>query len=220
MELSSKLYDSYLHDLLVSHPDDEPLMRAAIEAFDSIQLGKCITPELLQPIIEAASDSRILLYDITIGFLQQLTEKYEEACDAVVKMAKNRRYQCRFNAIISIGKQSPLEFKLRILRQGLGDKSSKVRGKAADWIGRLRLKELVPELEEAFAVETKTSTKDTIEFNLKLLRDGYILKPASDGRVSVTTFIPNGIMGSYVAQTELETRGIQAIISDMLKDRL
>jgi hypothetical protein len=52
-----------------------------------------------------------------------------------------------------IGKASPKSFKLKLPRQGLRDKSAKVRLKAADWAGRQRLREVVPDLEFAFAAE-------------------------------------------------------------------
>lgn len=214
MKNAREIYDSYLGKLREQHPQDESLMRAAIDAFDSIQAGEQITPRLLQPIVDAASDSRRLIYDIPVGFLQELTGKHEEARMAVSKLAVDKRSHTRFNSIMCIGRTAPKSFKLQLLRQGLRDKSSKVRWKSADWAGRQRLRELVPELEEAFASEKHEKARSTIVFDLKLLRDGYILEQETDGRFRVTAFTPNGVGSRWFEQMELERRGIEAIVAE------
>ena len=213
-------YDSYLRELGETHPQDAPVMRAAIDAFDAIQAGDRVTQRLLEPIVKAASDSRKTLFDIPVGFLDQLTGAHDEARQAVSEMAENKRSFTRFNAITCIGKSAPKSFKLDLLRQGLRDKSSRVRAKAADWAGRHRLKELVPELEQALAAEKNDKARATIEFELRLLRDGYILKTGKDGTVWVTAHSPNGISGRCVEQSEIDQRGIDAIVAELATDPL
>lgn len=218
MTKARELYDSYLRELRDNHPQDEPVMRAAIEAFDAIQAGEKVTQRLLQPIIQAASDSRKMLFEIPVDFLDQLTGKHAEAREAVSKMAEDKRSYTRFNAIMCIGKAAPKSFKLQLLRQGLLDKSSKVRLKSADWVGRQRLRELVPELEQALAVETNEKARSTIEFEVKLLRDGYILEAEKDGTVRVTAFTPNGFGSRWFERPEFERRGIEAILAEFAVD--
>jgi hypothetical protein len=174
------LYATYLRELGENYPDDAPLIRAALEAYDAIQSGEPITQDLLHPIVVAASDSRKLIFDIAVSFLDEFTGKYEEARVAVAKMAQVSQSYTRFNAIMCIGKSSPLEFKLRLIRQGLRNKSSKVRRKAADWGAfRMQLMELLPDLEETARGETSAKEKAGILWYVDLLRNGWPAEPLS-----------------------------------------
>jgi hypothetical protein len=193
----------------------EPALLAAIDAFDSIQRNRRITPELLAPIVEAASSSRGPLFENATRFLGQLTGQFAQACDAVEGMAQNPRSHVRFNAIISLHKSTPLPLTLRILRRGLRDKSARVRAKAADWAGMLRLREIIPDLEEATARERHEETQRTMEFELKLLRDGYILEPGPNDGFNVTTFCRVGITSRWISRSELEQRGVDAVAAEM-----
>jgi hypothetical protein len=215
MKKARELYDSYLCELREKHPQDEPVMRAALDAFDAIQAEGKVTQRLLEPIVQAASDSRKMLFEIPVDFLDQLTGSYGEAREAVATMAVDKRSHTRFNAIMCIGKAAPKSFKLELLRQGLRDKSSKVRLKAADWAGRQRLRELVPDLEDALAAEDNDKARATIEFELRLLRDGYILVTERDGTVRVTAFTPNGCGSRWFEQTEIDQRGIKTIVAEL-----
>ena len=75
---------------------------------------------------------------------------------------------------------------------------------------------LIGSTEEAAATrEVKAKTKTGIEFGLKLLRDGYIVEPGSDDGFNVTTFCRNAITSRWVQRSELESRGIQAIVTEL-----
>ena len=51
--------ESWMQDYLrCRFPELETSLRAAIDAFDTIQENKCIAPELLGTIVDAASSSR------------------------------------------------------------------------------------------------------------------------------------------------------------------
>jgi hypothetical protein len=198
------------------HPNLEQPLRAAIQAFDTIQERKRISPELLDVIVDAASSSSIPLYETVTGLLSELTGLFVEAQDALLAMANHSCRQVRFNAILCIGESTPRSLSVQILRQGLYDRSAKVRVKAADCIGRMRLRELIPDLEEASRVETNAKAKATMEFELKLLLDGYILERNSDSTLDLTVRIKGGIVGRPVSELELKQRGIEAIVADMI----
>ena len=193
MKSARDLYAPYLRELRQRYPADEAVVRSALDAFDSIQQGTGINQHALQPIVEAASNSRKRVHEIAVDLLQRLAETQRKALDAVAIMAENPRSHVRFNAIVCVGKSAPREFQLRLLRQALRDKSSKVRWKAAYRALRLRIKELVPDLEEAVTVEKDARAKASIEFDLKLLRDGHILTPEPDGTFTVTVPTRRGI---------------------------
>ncbi len=217
MRSTREKYEPWLQDYLRKrYPELEPAMLAAIEAFDSIKSTRRTTPDLLAPIVEAASSSRRPLYENATGFLAVLTGEHDEARTAVAEMAVDPRSHVRFNAILCLAKVTPLQFTLRLIRQGLRDKSASVRRKAADWAGRLRIQEVVPELEEALEKEANRKAKDTIEFDLRLLRDGYILQPDEDDGFEVTTFLTDGgVTGRWVRRSELESRGLDVIVAEL-----
>jgi len=210
-----EIYESTLQKLREKSPDDEAILRSAMDAFDEIQSKKKATNQLLEPIVQAASFSRLSVSGIPVDLLRQLTEEHEEARVAVSQLARGRRSHDRFNAIMCIGKDSPKSFQLKLLSQGLRDRSSSVRWKSADWAGRLRLRELVPELEEAFAREKHEKARQTIELELRLLRDGFILDRKQDGTMWITTFVPHGIRCQRIEQTEIDARGIEAIAAEI-----
>lgn len=218
MKKARDIYDSYLRELRETHVEDESLMRRAIEAFDAIQAGEEASECLLGPIVQAASDSRKKIFDVPVDFLDRLSGKHAAAREAIVQMIDHTKSHVRFNGITCIGKAAPKSFKLKLLRKGLRDSSSKVRSKAADWIGRQRLRELVPDLEDALATEKNADARSTIEFELRLLRDGYILKTESDGTVCVTALTPKGCGSRWFEQIEIDRRGIEAIIAEFASD--
>ena len=147
--------------------------------------------------------------------LSDLSGQFTEVQEAIETMARDPHSHVRFNAILCIGASTPASMSMQLLRQCLHDKSARVRGKAADWIGRMRLRELVPDLEEASRNETHVEAKDTINFELRLLRDGYILARQSDGTFSVTARTKIGCIGCFVSESELNRRGIDAIVADL-----
>ena len=86
-------------------------------------------------------------------------------------MAQDTRSHVRFNAIMCIGKNALVDFKLRLIRQGLLDKSSKVRMKAADWGSRMRLQEILPDLERALTVESNAKARTSFAWYIDFLRN-------------------------------------------------
>jgi len=175
-------YDSWFATYLEPrYPELVAPLRAALDAYDRIQRQKRIDSADLQPIVDVARSHRRPLYENASNLLEALTADHREARDAVAEMAKDRKAQVRFNAIICLGRRTPREFCVNLLCQALSDKSARVRQKAADWAQRLDLSEIVPDLERALSNETHAGAKRTIEFGLRLMRDGYIL----DDRVPI-----------------------------------
>jgi hypothetical protein len=209
-------YDRWIRDhLRKRYPELEHPLLAVVDGFDAIQANAIIDAGDLRPIVEAASSQRRPLLENATTLLSELTERYEEARGAVAAMSEDSRNHVRFNAILCLGSPTPLAFTLGILRRSLRDKSARVREKAADWAGRLRLREFVPDLESAFSIEQNSKAKRTIEFELKLLRDGYILEPRREGFFVTTHRSGGGVTAQFVPHAELEQRGIDAIVADM-----
>ncbi len=188
-----------------------PLMEA-VDAFDAFEERGERTQENLDKIIAAVSSDRIPLYENACGFMWRLGGKWPEANAAIVEMSKSPKEHVRFNAIVCLGHRTPSDIVDSVLRSGLLDKSSRVRGKAADSAGRLAAERLIPELEAALAAENDDETRSTIEFELRLSRDGYVLEQLADGSYSVTVRADGGVLGVIIAETRLRAEGIEAIV--------
>jgi hypothetical protein len=216
MALSREIYENWIRDTIEPRcPELVRPIRDALDAFDAIQRAGRADAERLMPIVEAAQSHRRPLYDMAVGLLQELTADFAEARESVARMASDKRSQVRFNAVISLGARTPRDFSGEVIRQALRDKSAKVRQKAADWAQRRGMAEIVPDLAAALAVESHAATKETMEFNLPLLRDRYLLK--KDGAAGFLITIPyaRGISTRRVSQEELDAKGISAIIAEV-----
>jgi hypothetical protein len=197
-------------------PELEAPLMAAIDAFDAVQQTGKLPPESLRPIVDAVSSPRTLLYENACGFMRTLSAEWPEVNAAILAMSQSSKAHIRFNAILCLGKSTPSDIVEKVLKSGLLDKSSRVRIKAADWIGRLRKAEFVPELTAALSIEQNVEARSTIEFELRLLRDGYILEPASGGSYDITVYIEEGgVRSSYVSQETLNKLGIEKVASKL-----
>ncbi len=102
-----------------------------------------------------------------------------------------------------------------LLRRGLADKSSRVRWKAAQRVGDLEIKKLLPELESAFARETNAKARAEINLHLRLLRDGHILEPSSDSGYRATVRTKDGICSGYVTEQALRQKGAARVAAEL-----
>ncbi|MEM8866588.1 MAG: hypothetical protein AAGF31_13685 [Planctomycetota bacterium] len=220
MALHREDYESWIRDTI--EPRDPELVqpiRNALDAFGKIQSDGRVDAELLAPIVEAAESHRRPMYEMAAGLLQSLTAEHAEARESVTRMASDKKSQVRFNAVICLGSDTPRDYSVGLVRQALADKSAKVRQKAADWAQRLRMTEIVVDLERALATESNTATKQTIEFSLPLLRDGYIIEDEGDDELSITIPHDRGITGLRMSREELAQKGISAVIAEVQEGR-
>jgi hypothetical protein len=110
---------------------------------------------------------------------------------------------------------TPANISDRLLRNGLTDKSSWVRWKAAEKIGTFERKDLLPPLEAAYSAEKNPKARAEIELEMRLLRDGHIVKPGTPSGFYVTVRMKNGIRSGYVTEEAMQQKGIQAIAAEL-----
>jgi len=147
-----------------------------------------------------------------------LTGQFPEARDAVAKMAEDPKQHVRFNAILCVGDSTPASFKSKLLRQGLHDKSARVRSKAADWALKCQIREIIPDLENSFVIEKNAEAKSNLEYCLRLLRDGYILKLEGGELKLKSVLCHNGdIACPNIKQSEIDRRGLDVIVKEIAK---
>lgn len=203
------------------NPQDEAELLAVADAYDAAQRSGRLSKQQLQVVVEGASSPRGLVWNGAADLLKLLAERFGDASQALVQMSNSPKAHVRFCALCCLGKKTPTETVHALIKAGLTDKSSQVRWKAADRAHSLQLVELVPEITAAFHAEKHAKTRSTIEFELRLLRDGYILEQCSDRQFLLTvSYHPGGFRARYISNKEMKAEGIDAIVAKMRNSKL
>ena len=197
--------------------DNAALLNVA-SAYDAVRRDRKLTPKRLQTIVNGASNKKMIVWANSSDLLELLSYEYREAAVAILEMSKSRHGHVRFSALCSLGRKTPPDIVDAVIRSGLTDKSSRVRWKAADKAHSLRRKNLVPDITSALQREPNDKTRSTIEFELKLLRDGYILEQEADGRYDLVVSYDGGIKCRSVSAKEMKAQGIDSIVNKMRKE--
>lgn len=192
--------------------------RACLNGYERIKSNNRVDERSLNAILRAAYSPRAPLLNTAIFFLGELSEHYPEVNKAIVAMSNNRHWYVRCHAILSLGQETPNDIVLAILKKGLQDRSASVRRVAAWQVQSLRVSKLIPDLEDQLAIEPHPGTKHSLDFHLRLLRDGYVLE-YRDGEPPFL-WIPtsDGMRGCYVSQEDIDTKGIQVILAEVRKN--
>ena len=174
-----------------------------------------ISAEQLQVIVGAVSSPRARTWENCCTLLMWASEHWPEAADAILEMMRSQKAHVRFAALCSLGSKTPQVVVDQALRNGLADRSSRVRWKAADQANALSCRHLIPDITTALSSEKNPQTKSSIAFSLGFLRDGYVIKPVENGKFSIAVRLRTGGTGVTVTATELETKGIDLIVSEV-----
>lgn len=193
----------------------DPQLLLALSAYDTIVRKQAADSITLGPIVRAACDSHAVVYENATALLAHLPADYEVARGAVTEMSKQRNWQSRFSALLSLRPTTPEELSERIVRTLLFDKSTRVREKAADQALRLGLKGLVDVLRAVTLTESDAAVLNGLEFSIAMLRDGYVVKRGGGDGVWVTVWTGNGAVGSWYSQSDFERRGLPNILSTL-----
>lgn len=216
MAMSRDRYESWIASRLEPRfPELVAPLRAALDALERIRIQERTDPADLRSLVDLLRSPRRPLYENGADLIRELTADRAEVRDAVAELASDKKAHVRFNAILCLSDVTPPEFSVMILRQALLDGSARVRQKVADWALRLKLAELTPDLERASLKEKRAATKKTIDFSLRLLRDGYVVEEASGDSVSITVPRNGSIVGRYFSRAEFEAKGGAALAAEM-----
>ena len=192
--------------------------RACLNGYERIKTNNRVDKRSLNSVIRAARSSRAPLFNTAIHFLRDLSAHYSEVSEVILTMSTDKHWYVRCHALLSLGQGTPKDIVLAILKKGLQDRSASVRGLAAWQARSLRVLKLIPDLENHFAIEPHPEVKYSIEFHLRLLRDGYFLERQDGETPFIWIPISDGIRGCSVSQEEIDTKGIPAIISEIRKN--
>ncbi|WP_409994033.1 HEAT repeat domain-containing protein [Kinneretia aquatilis] len=140
-------------------PIDTNLEQELLAAIQAIRDRRPATSSVLQATIRAVSSHRVPLYECASTILEDLATFDRTAMDAIVYLSRSTDARVRHNALLCLNTEQPTDRVIEVLSAALSDKSSRVRRKAADWIGRLGLHELLSALENALDSEQHGETR-------------------------------------------------------------
>jgi hypothetical protein len=216
MEYKREIYENWIKDYLKPRfPGLVKDFRACLRGYEWIKTNKRIDRTHLNSVIRAASSSRVTLSATATDFLKDLSARYPEVCEAILKMVNDRRWFVRSSALLSVGRETPRDLVITILKMGLRDRSTRVRGLAAWQVQSLHISEMITGLEDQNEIEPNPEVKYTIDMNLRLLRDGYFIQIINGFSPYVWIPTENGIGGATISQNEIDAKGIQSVISEL-----
>jgi HEAT repeat protein len=171
--------DEYLEE-----PHKRRLALEALDAFERLENATRVSANQIVPILDAAKCRFVRVWEIGADSLNRLAVRHPSAQDALGIMLRDRNADVRFQAIALLGISSlPQSFAESLVRIGLNDKSYQVRGKVAEAACQLGLRALVPQLKESLNVEKHAIARQSLEFAIALLRDGFLLQ-RTDGKLT------------------------------------
>lgn len=183
---------------------------------DSAQPGVALDETQIRAIIDGISSPRALAWMNAAELVENALSDREQIGRAVIEMMASRKAHVRFNALCCVTRATPVEIADAALQQGLRDKSARVKWKAAQQASALGRRNLTSDMEATLATMSAGKPRDSVESSLRLLRDGYILKPVGDGTFNLT--LPTaggGTSGRSVTERELRERGLDAIMAEL-----
>ena len=192
------------------------LVDPLLDALSSVSRRVPLTPEGLAALNAALTSSRTALYETASYIAQDASGFDAKAVDLVIGLSKHQKAFARRNAILCLGEETPVATTLEVIAQGLKDKSSLVRIKAADWALRMRLRQTLPMIAAAIYNEKHAEARSVMEYSLSMLRDGYFARPRDGEHVSVTVLgNGGGSTTARVRQMLIDEIGMERVASDL-----
>ncbi len=185
--------------------------REAERICDTALASGQLTESSLSTLLESAKSARTPLGENVSGMLGSLAGRFSIVQDAIRAMARDKKAHVRINALVALDSEQQSPLNAEILSAALRDRSARIRALAADKIMTFGLQCLLPQLEEAIASEAKPELQATLIWERGLLRDGFRIVDAGDGRVNVTCRMGGGVVSKLFSKREMETTGRQWI---------
>jgi hypothetical protein len=196
-------------------PVREKIILAAADAYDAAAASGNMTEEHLRTIVQAVSHPSTRIWESCCSLLAAASERWQIAAEAIITMLRERRAHIRFSAICSLGEKTPAAVIDKVLKAGLVDRSARVRWKAADMACSLDQRQLIPDVAAAVSRERNASAKDTIDFALHFLRDGFLVRRQDNGSYWVSVRLSRGGTGTEISEREFAEKGIEAIVDEI-----
>jgi hypothetical protein len=164
----------------------------------------------LEALLRAAKSHESHVAVVAADLLYDLAANHEAARNAIRSLSEDGDEGARFWAISAATMHRPIPnpFVVDILRNGLADVRPKVSMHAAQKVAELRIKELLPALQDMFSGLKDPSDLEWCELYIELVRDGYRVLPLSGGECHMSIQLENGdLIGWMGKQSEVESKG-------------
>ena len=211
-DIEKSWVDEYLKP---RYPELVPLyLEACSVASEARQSGQ-LTEAQANRLLELASSPRTPLSENVAGMLGQLAGSLPSAQAVLTTLAAAPRVLCRINALAALQELPVGRLHVQLISAALRDKSRRVRALAADKAMGFGMRDLLPELEHAVNHEQDSKLRDSLAWNLALLRDGYLVKQNSNGTVWVSCRRGGSVVSRSFPAGQFETDGRQWIAEQL-----
>jgi hypothetical protein len=158
-------------------PDLVPDLLAALE---SISTHTPSTARVLESTLKAVSSHRVPVYETASYILGDLASFDTRATASLLNLSRSQDARVRHNALLCLREETPNAVTLEMITLALTDASSRVRRKAADWAGRLKLHAALPAIKQALDKEIHAETRAVMAFEVGRFSDGTYSKKGAD----------------------------------------
>src|SRR5579863_3220897 len=194
------------------YPELVPPLQRALEAFDRAESSGILPVDDLTTLTDASRDSRKPLSENIAYLLGYLARRFDSAREAIHQMSKDPKAHIRINALVALDRIGTCQARTSLVCAALRDRSTRVRGLAADKICGWNMTEAIPDLDRAIVNESNAALRRELEWQRDLLRDGYSLQARGDGRVWMTCRRDTGgTVSAFVTAEEINEKGVVAI---------
>ncbi len=145
--------------------------------------------------------NEIIFFDLSGKYLIQLLDYDDRIEKLILDLSTDKSSRTRFN-IITLMLYKPNDKLIEvILKNGLKDKSFKVREKSADTILRLEKHNLLDELSNQITVEKDKDKINKLSIYYNILKDGYLVEKNEFG-CNLTIKTKTGLTGRTIDESE------------------
>jgi hypothetical protein len=205
------------HFKTLKDPEHKEALGRALDAFEGIWNDDTCDKARLDVVVEVAGAAATTLWSSGMEMLVQLASRDEAARDAFVVLARSRKASQRFAAIAVMDGRLPRPIVLDVLKAGLFDKSTKVRGHAFMRCNDLGAKELVEEMTRV-AATLEGKAREEADWYIAMTRDGYALELGEDRAWITITYPWGSIKSAMVTLEEAAPDRIEATIARLRKE--
>ena len=183
----------------------------AIAAYEAIERNGQANASDLELLVAAFCSPHKLVFETGCNLLVALAQSHLEVQQCLLQMARHKGTTARFHAIVYLNRNLPAPLLNQVVTLALGDRSSKVRGKGVEQAEGLGLTAFLPQLEEMQRTESDEFVLRQLAFHIPLLRDGYLVEPASDGSgFDLTVRGPDGSVGGpFISREEFSDERVR-----------
>lgn len=183
----------------------KPLISDLIDTAYSIQNNNSYSNKDLKALEKGLYENSLLVSFYYSGrFLCQISQENRAVQDLLIQLAGHKNFRIRLNNIINMLWHPGSYVVDIVIRHGLNDKSSTVRSKTADIIGRLELKKYKDILPEYILREEKEKVKMELEHCLYWLGHDYKIEEKTKHGYPILVKIGNQMLGRTISEDQFK----------------